>query len=105
MQHSQLKLLKTLGGTTKYACVTDNLDHSLEVVIFCDGGRFIEKAQLSSTAGFLVNGLKHGSVFHVLSWSAYRPHRPVKPSRAAEIIAAEEAIYEMKTMAPSLATL
>lgn len=40
----------------------------------------------------LIDNLDSGSIFHVISWSSHKAHRPVRSTGAAETIAAGEGV-------------
>lgn len=77
----------------------------LSVTVFSDAGRLSERVQLCCIAGLLIDPLKLGSPFYVLSWSSRRSKRYVRSTGEAEILAAGEAIDEVKALADSIRSL
>lgn len=73
--------------------------HKVSVLVFSYAGRSADKPQLCYLPGMLVDEMCEGSIFHLLSLSSHKSHRPVKSIGLAEILAAGEPIDEGKMIA------
>lgn len=98
-QINSVRLLKKLGSTIKYKRPLENKSYPLSILVFADASRNEDYGQLGYVAGLLTGDFELGSIFHVLSWSLHKSKRPLKSIRAAEILAAVEAIEEGKLLA------
>lgn len=98
-QSAHLCGLQQIGTYKLYCRPDESLDHSVSIIVFCDAGRSGDNGQICHIAGLLIDDLALRSIFHVISWSSHKAHRPVRSLGAAETIAAGEGIDIGKTLA------
>lgn len=82
--------LKRLGSTISFQRPIDTAAYELNILVFSDAGRMkdIDTGKLGFIAGLVVGPIKEGCIFHTLSWTSHKSHRPVRSTGAAEILAA-----------------
>lgn len=68
----------------------------MSVWVFSDASRIVDYGQLGMFAGLLIDYFNTGSIFHKFNWSSHKSKKPVKSIGAAEILAAGEAIDDVK---------
>lgn len=105
-----LRQLQQPVTTSHYSPASDSSSttrttHHLSVLVFSDAGRQASRSQLSYIAGLLMRDIQATVPFHLLSWSSHKSRRTVRSIRAAEILAAVEAIDEGKILARTLSSI
>lgn len=98
-------LLKKCGTLTAYSPRSMSVSLPVSVLVISDTGRHQENGQLSFIAGLRIGLFAQYSLFYTLSWSGHESKSPVKSIRAAEILAASEAIDNGKVLKRSMALL
>lgn len=104
-QASVIRSHKQLVSSVSFPRFLDDEHHGLSVLLLSDAGRSAHRGQFCYIYGLLVDQLRIGSIYYVLSWSFNRFKLPVRSISATEILASGEAINEGKILAQTLSCL
>lgn len=104
-QQTILRKLKKLGTAINYPRPEDKSEYQIALLAFADASKGDSNGQLGILTGLLVAKLAKDSIFHCTSWLSHKSKRPVKSVPAAEILAAGEAIDEVKSIAHAYSEL
>lgn len=100
-QATHLKKLEKFEQTACYNGAEEQSTHAASRVVFSDAGKSAEDGQLCHITGLFIAPLQANSIVQITSGSAHKARRPVKSIRAAETLAAGEALDVGKNLVNS----
>lgn len=100
-----LSLLKKCSTRISYPPCTMSGILPFSALDFSDAGRRLDSGQLSIFADVFVANFQQGSLFYMVLCSSHKSKRPVQSIKAAEIVAASEAMDEGKMLKMAMISL